>query len=347
MRVSRTRLAVWGAALAAAASLTVYIGTPARSAGQRPPEAPARAELAGAIGCLGRIEPEDGVLRVTAPYIEGAPPVVEALRVEENAEVRAGEVLATLAGGVRLQAAIREAEARVEASRRRLAQANDPPRAAEIPAQEAEVRRREAELAHARAELARYETLRKTDDVSAAETAARRTAALGAEHALDEARARLRSLAEIRPVNIGVAQAELDVALTSVQRLAANRDLYVVRAPAGGIVLRIRAHKGEQVGPEGLLELAKTRRLYAVAEVYESDAPRIRPGQAAEITGDALSAPLAGTVERVGGAVSASQVMPIDRAAFVNTRVVPVHIRLGAGAAPGLIHAKVSVTIRP
>jgi HlyD family secretion protein len=88
--------------------------------------------------------------------------------------------------------------------------------------------------------------------------------------------------------------------------------------------------------------------MYAVAEVYETDARRVRPGQTASISGPQLAAPIAGTVERIGGAIAKSQVQPADPAAFSDTRIVPVHIRLADPAAvAGLIHGKVSVTIQP
>lgn len=348
MRASGTRVALFGAtAVAVVASITVaYFSTAAPAADKTPASTPAPGQ--STIGCAGRIEPEDGVLRVTAPYLDGAPPVVAALRARENGTVTAGQVLAVLRGSERLEAAIREAEARVAASRKRLEQAQDAPRSVEVPAHEAEVARLDAALTHARTELARYETLRKTDDVSAAEVADKKAATVSAEHALEEARRRTRTLTDIRPVTVEVARAELDVAVAAVARLSADRDTYFVRAPAAGRIVKVHAHAGEQIGANGLLELARTARMYAVAEVAEADIPRVRAGQEATVTGDSLLQPITGTVERIGAAIAKSQVLPSDPAAFADTRVVPVHILLrDASAAEGRIHAKVTVTIRP
>jgi HlyD family secretion protein len=348
MRASGTRLLAWGA-VAAVASLAgaMYFTREAPAAVNGSPPS-AQTSATGAIGCLGRIEPEDGVIKVTAAYVGGVPPVVEALRVAENAEVAAGQVLAIMQGGELIDAAIREAAARVEAARKRLAQAKDPPKAADVSERETAVRRLEAELARARTELARFERLRKTDDVPEVELAERRAAAVAAEHALEEARQRLRSLTDVRPGAVEVAQAELEIAIAMAERAAVNRESLTVRAPAAGRVLQIRAHAGEQVGGDGVLDLAKTRRMYAIAEVYETDARRVRPGQTASISGPQLAAPIAGTVERIGGAIAKSQVQPADPAAFSDTRIVPVHIRLADPAAvAGLIHGKVSVTIQP
>ena len=203
-------------------------------------------------------------------------------------------------------------------------------------------------MEHARGELRRYETLRHTDDVSVAELEAKRTTALTAERSLEEARQKLLGLTSARTAAIEVAEAELKVASAAEERAAAGRTGTVVRAPAAGRVLKIHAHAGEQIGQEGLLELARTDRMYVVAEVYETDAPRVHNGQQAAITGAMLSAELAGTVERVGGAIAKSQIFPTDPTTFADTRVVPVYIRLAdSAAAAGLIHGKVSVVIRP
>jgi HlyD family secretion protein len=48
-------------------------------------------------------------------------------------------------------------------------------------------------------------------------------------------------------------------------------------------VLQIHARPGERVGPEGIVELADTSVMYAVAEVYETDVGRVRIGQRARI----------------------------------------------------------------
>ena len=49
---------------------------------------------ADAIGCFGRIEPEDGVIQVSAPYSGSRPPLVAELRVNEGDAVQAGQVVA-------------------------------------------------------------------------------------------------------------------------------------------------------------------------------------------------------------------------------------------------------------
>jgi HlyD family secretion protein len=318
------------------------------SAPVSPPPAEAAAAAGAAIGCLGRIEPEDGVVRVTAAYVDGAPPVVDELRVKENDRVSAGQVIAILHGRDAVEASVHEQATRVEAARAKVAQARATPSAADLEARQAEIRRLEIEMEHARVERSRFETLRRTDDVSAVELDTRSTVALTAERALQEARHKLAALSEAQAKAVDVAEADLQVAIAAEARAAAGRTATVVRAPASGRVLKIHAHPGEQVGSDGLLELGKTDRMYVVAEVYETDARRVRNGQPAAITGEILSQELTGTVERVGSTIAKSQLFPTDPATFADTRVVPVYIRLtGSAAAAGLIHGKVSVVIRP
>src|SRR6476620_9277663 len=125
-----------------------------QAAGQEPKPAPrARSEAAGAVGCMGRIEPEDGVIRVTAPYVDGAPAVVEDLRVKENGRVAKGAVIALLHGRDTVEATVREAATRVEAARVKLAQAKTTPSAADMEARQAEIQRLQLGLDHAQVEL--------------------------------------------------------------------------------------------------------------------------------------------------------------------------------------------------
>ena len=84
-------------------------------------------------------------------------------------------------------------------------------------------------------------------------------------------------------------------------RLAATRaelDLSLVRAPISGQVLEIHAREGEHLGPDGILELGRTDEMFAIAEVYETDAHRVRKGQRAVVRSPALATPLEGRQRR-------------------------------------------------
>jgi HlyD family secretion protein len=152
-----------------------------------------------------------------------------------------------------------------------------------------------------------------------------------------------------------VAESELDGARMNVemgradvQSAQAELDLATVRSPIAGTVLKIHARTGERVGSSGIAEIGETDKMYAVAEVYETDAPRVRLGQRATVTSPAFAQPLHGTVDRVGLKVAKQDVLNTDPAAKTDARVVEVRVRLDeARQAAGLTNLEAEVAIEP
>src|SRR5712692_4130479 len=200
-------------------------GKPAASS--PPPAAPtassAPPEKLG-VGCLGRIEPGDGIVRVAAPYVAGRPPLVRSLKVREGDMVRKGQLLAELDSRAELEVALRQNVARVAVARSRLAQVRAGPKAADVAAQKAEIAQTEARLEHARDQLRRFTQLSKSGDVTPSELAASENSVRVLEHAVEASRDRLRGLSEVRDSDVAVAQAELDAALADVERARAVLD---------------------------------------------------------------------------------------------------------------------------
>jgi multidrug resistance efflux pump len=132
------------------------------------------------------------------------------------------------------------------------------------------------------------------------------------------------------------------------QHAEVELDLANVRAPIAGQVLEVHSRAGEKVGPDGILELAKTDQMYVIAEVYETDIDWVRVGQRATISSRALPQAVQGTVERIGLKVGKADVLGVDPVAQTDARVVEVEIRLddsqGVG---GLTNAQVEVAIAP
>jgi HlyD family secretion protein len=121
-----------------------------------------------------------------------------------------------------------------------------------------------------------------------------------------------------------------------------------VRAPLRGQVIEIHARQGERVGPSGIAEIADTDRMYAIAEVYETDVGRVKPGQRATIRSRALEPSLEGTVERIGMKIGKLDVLDTDPAARTDARVVEVEVRLDDSArAAALSNLQVEVAIAP
>jgi HlyD family secretion protein len=319
-----------------------------RRAGARNDRAAAIAAPARGVAALGHIEPEDGVVVVAARSLTGQPSILAELKVKEGDLVRAGDLVGVLNSRDQLEAAWREADARVVLAKKQLAQIEAGARPGDLEAQRAEVARAEAELANAETEYARFERLYQSQAAAQAELDARRTRLDTARQAVRQAKARLGSLAEIRTTDVDAARAAVAAAAAAANRARAEYEPSVIRAPIGGRVLTIHAWPGEEIGPKGVLELAKTDRMYAIAEVAESDLARVKVGDRAIVTGDALAEPLDGVVEHIGWKVAQSQVLATDPAAFVDARTVDVKVRLGdATRAERLIHAQVRVVTRP
>jgi HlyD family secretion protein len=163
-----------------------------------------------------------------------------------------------------------------------------------------------------------------------------------------EAEATLEEIAEVRPVDVAVAQAELDEAQASVQQAQANLDLAYVRSPRNGQILKIHTFAGEVIGDKGIVELGKTDQMYAIAEVYETDISKIRLGQQAKISSTGFIGELSGTVDEIGLQIGKKDVLGNDPAADVDSRVVEVKIRLeptSSEKVKGLTNLQVNVVI--
>jgi len=183
-------------------------------------------------------------------------------------------------------------------------------------AADADLARVNAELDHARSEFERLDVLYRNKVVSLSER--------------DNWRMRVNMLEAER------------------QHAAVELELANVRAPIAGQVLQIHTRAGERVGRDGILELAKTDQMYAIAEVYETDIDWVRIGQRATVSSAALPEPAHGTVERIGLKVGKADVLGVDPVAKTDARVVEVEIRLdGSQRVGALTNAQVEVAITP
>jgi HlyD family secretion protein len=118
-----------------------------------------------------------------------------------------------------------------------------------------------------------------------------------------------------------------------------------VRAPLSGRILRVQAHPGE-LSSGVLLVMGDVSSMIAKAEFYQSDVPRIRPGDPAEV--DILGTRVAGKVGRIGSIVGKNQLTSIDPRAMRDLRVVEVTIELEQAApANRFVDMEVEAVIRP
>ena len=327
----------------AAAALCAGCSKPAA-----PPPAAATASRAasGTIAGLGRIEAGEGVVRLATRSLGGQASIVARMLVKEGDKVHKGEVVAELDSKPELEAAARQASAAIDVARKRLAQAKAGAKPSDIAAQQAEVERVQRDLADAQKDLERHKSL--GSNVTAAELDRLQLRVDSSSRSLVSAQQRLASLKDVRPVDVAVAESELQQAIRNEARARAEYEASIIHSPIDGRVIKIHAYPGEAVGNDGLMELAPSDPMYAVAEIAEADISRVKQGQKATITGEGLKSPVHGTVERISTKVLQNQIMPVDPANFSDARVVEVWIRLDdPKAVEDLIHLRVDVVIQP
>jgi len=329
-----SRIAV-AAALAAVTLVpigVVLLQAPSGAEAQAP-VAVSRAALG--VGALGRIEPRSRVRKLS----HGAGPEgarMARLMVAEGDRVEAGQVLAEFHDAAAKDAAAVEAEAKARESEARLARVQAAARAEEITAQRARIRAVEAEIGNARKEAERARSLLR----GSVGTEATYDRAKSLADKLDAQRlaeiATLATLVAPRPEDLAVARAEAEAARAASERAAADARLTRLVAPIAGTVLRIYARPGERIPDEGVLELADLSELDVVAEVYETDLPRIRPGATAEVIVPGEKRRFTATVRDIGWMVRRNNVVGTDPVTAVDARTVEVRLALDADGVAAL-----------
>lgn len=318
--------------------------------GAAPAQTPAAAAAApSGVGALGRIEPTSRI-RKLAPPGGMAVTRVDRLLVAEGDEVAAGQVLAVFADAAQKDAAVAQAEAAMAEARATLARVRAGGRPSEIAAQRARIAALASAEEIARRDAARSERLvpsgaEPSANAERARFAAARTAAERAE-----AEAQLETLTRPRPEDLALAEAQLANAEAQRDHARADAALSRVVAPIAGTVLKVYARPGDQVGGDGLLDLADLGRLDVVADVFETDLPRLRPGAAAEVIVPGEPRRYGATVRELGWQVRRTTEAGTDPVAAVDSRTVEVRLTLdeeGRAALLRRLNMQVQVAIRP
>jgi HlyD family secretion protein len=347
--MSRRRLYLGAALLAVlGAAGFVFMGQGGADRPATPPVAAAPSGPVG-VGALGRVEPASRILRL-APGSAQEGTRIERLLVAEGAQVQAGQVLAEFHDAGVKDAALAQAEAQLAQSRARLERTRAAGRPSEIAAQRARIEALRNAEASARREAERAERLERTG--AGAEATAERARFLAnrtrAERA--EAEAALDTLLSPRPEDLALAEAELTAAEAAVTRARVEAAQARLRAPIAGTVLRLIARAGERVGNEGVLEMADLSAMDVVAEVFETDLPRLRTGAPAEVLVAGEPRRFSATVREIGWQVRRSVQGTTDPVAAVDARTVEVRLALDAAGTAALArrsNMQVQVAIRP
>ena len=315
------------------------------------------------ITALGRLEPEAEVIKLSAPLALDGDRVAKLL-VEEGDRVKAGQVIAILDSRDILQDAVQQAQKQVKVSQAQLAQVHAGAKLGEIQAQREEISRLEAELIgelktqnaaiarlqaqvnNARSEYNRHQQLYQEGAIAISTIDSKRldleTAQSQLKEAqatqdltnntlkaqLAEAKANLDQISEVRPVDVNAAQTEVDSAIAALNKAKTDLAQAYVRAPMDSQIIKIQTRSGEKIGDSGIVELAQTNRMIAIAEVYQSDIAKVKVGQSAEVTGQAFEGIVRGKVYQIGLEVSRQDVFSDRPGENLDRRVVEVKIRL-------------------
>lgn len=278
-----------------------------------------------AVSALGRLEPHHGVIQVTAPVSPEATTgmVLGELFVEPGDDVALGDLIAITETASLLRALLAESQADLASSQRRA----------------------DAVAGAADAECVRAEVFRREADRRARLLEQRLSSVEETERAVGEADFRVAACRAAR-LDAEASRAEIAVAEARVKRAEAALERAHVRSPADGRILEVNARPGEMVGRDGIVELGQVQRMYAIAEVYETDIGRVAVGQPATVSSEVLSAPLSGVVEHVRLQVRKQDQMGTDPAARKDARIIEVEILLDDSTpVAGLSHLQVEVVI--
>ena len=277
------------------------------------------------ISALGRLEPENGIIRVASPSTPQAAygAVLAALRVEEGDDVEQGQLLAVADTAAVMEAIVAEARSQVEHAQREVDSARS---MAAATCTRADVAEREAGR---RAQLQEQGLAGEEEaDRARGEADARRASCTAASTAI-----------QLTETQVRVAEAHLSRVQAELQRA-------YIRAPISGRVLEVLVQPGELMGEAGVLELGRVDHMHAIAEVYESDIRFVQVGQKATVRSPAFEDELGGRVKSIRQKVQKQDEIGTDPAARKDARIVEVVIELDDSAqAARLTNLQVDVLI--
>ncbi|MCB1949067.1 MAG: efflux RND transporter periplasmic adaptor subunit [Burkholderiales bacterium] len=252
------------------------------------------------IGALGYIEPRSRVIRVSHNVgPEGAR--VAQLFFQESEHVESGQKLALLSDH-------KKRFAEVDAARTR------------IKALEAQLAAEKATMAFNQKEYQRYESLSRQSMTTVS-------------HAENKHLAFKQS-----KLNVQRLLADIDNAKSQLLIAEAELENTIILAPITGTVLKILTRPGERIEDTGLLEMADLSQLDIVAEVYESDLPKVRVGQSAQINAIGFERIYNAEVRELGFQVKKNDLNDTDPLADRDNRIIEVRLTLEPDAVNKLKH---------
>ena len=313
-------------------------------------ERPATPAPIQGVGALGRVEPRSRIRRLNQP---GGMAVTRLSRmlVTEGDEVREGQVLAEFADVPLKDSEVMRAEANLAEMHAALARTRAGGRPSEVVAQRARIAALTALEEIARRDASRTDRLVPSGAGAEATAERNRFAVTRAAAERAQAVAELETLSSPRPEDVALAESRLASALALRDKAVADAALSRVVAPIAGTILRIFARPGDQVASaDGVLEMADLSQIDVVADVYETDIPRLEVGMSAEVLIPGEARRYQATLREIGWTVRRSTQAGTDPVAAVDSRTVEVRLTLldeGRALLARRANMQVQVAIRP
>lgn len=265
------------------------------------------AQQADFVACSGRIVPKERVQKLAATAPSGAQAVVRELKISAGDILKAGDTVAIISGEDTAAAALARAEAALETAKS---------------ARDIKVLQQKNFIADLQGEAQQISNVLTEKDPPRREREELEYQHTGLLRRIAQARAMLPLVEKNQNDIVAEAQAAVDEARKMHQA-------YFVKTPIGGRVLETHVRNGEIVPMEGICEIADSSEIFAEAEVYVSDISKVKVGQSAQISSEALGGKtFIGKVVELSRMVKTNKVFSSDPSDFSNLRVVRAKIKL-------------------
>ena len=298
----------------------------------RPQAPPTPAPLAPrAVTALGRLTPRGGVVTLSiAAGNSGGSETVKRWLVNEGSLVRRGQLLGVLSSWDELEQSRLQAEAGVMLDRAKLAQVIAGARTGERAKAVADLKAEQVVLPYLEISQSKSVQLFGEGAISEEELGKARSALAQGQARLQALRGGVHDALTVRPVDIQVARSQLQVSEAALGQAIKQLENAEIRSPLDGRLLRIYSWPGMKETDQGLAQLGRVGEMQVWAQVYQTDVPRIRTGQLANVWAESggFSGRLKARVHEITGEVSNKDIFSINANNNVNARVVLVKLDL-------------------
>ncbi len=274
---------------------------------------------------LGKLLPEGDVRTVATPF-GAADARIATLFVSEGEVVVKGATLAALDNEQNIIASIENAKAAVAAREATLNQVRSSVQASQDETRAA-LQRAQSALQNSQGELDRAQALFDRGFTTRAVLDQKLSVRDQAQGDVERLSATLRRYVtnsiEEQP-DVIVAARNVDATSGWLNRAKSDLSKSQVYAPIDGTILKIFVHPGERPGNNGILEIGNIDQMTADIEVYQTEIGAVTMGAKVELSAEALSQSLTGTVTKIGLEVGTQSLVGSSPAANTDARVVVV-----------------------